>query len=198
MKNKTIFDLLEKALAKTITQEEEFELWDYIDEHESPDVEFLQFACDKKYVPAYSTLGKIYSKGELLKQDWNKAIEYWKKAAAEGDRDYLRLDECYIMLGDCYRLGNGVSKNYEIAWQYYEQAVEYKQERCEYPEPDLLLLKTDKNLDLWDITVANDWWEYAFEKSGNCSIKVCHFMQEIHDSDILFLKNKISEQKLKK
>ena len=55
---------------------EEEELWDYIDEWESPDVEFLKFACDKKYVPAYSTLGNIYSKGELCPQDWNKAIEY--------------------------------------------------------------------------------------------------------------------------
>ena len=38
------YNLLEKALAKTITQDEEEELWGYIDEWESPDVEFLKFA----------------------------------------------------------------------------------------------------------------------------------------------------------
>ena len=200
MNNSYFYNLLEKALKKTITEKEEFELWDYIDECESPDVEFLKFACDKKYVPAYSTLGNIYSKGELCPQDWSKAIEYWEKAAAEGDREYLRLDECYIKLGDCYRLGNGVEKNYNIAWHYYELAVEYKQERCEYPETNLLLLETDKELDPWDLSVSNDWWEYAIEKSGNYSINICKFMLEMYNPDeerFLFWKNKVAELMLK-
>lgn len=33
--NSHFYNLLEKALAKTITEEETFELWDYIDEWES-------------------------------------------------------------------------------------------------------------------------------------------------------------------
>ena len=187
-------------MAKAITQEEEFELWNYIDEWESPDVEFLKLACDKKYVPAYSTLGNIYSKGELCPQDWNKAIEYWKKAAAEGDREYLRLDECYINLGDCYRLGNGVEKDFDIAWHYYELAIEYKQERSEYPEMNLLLLETDNGLDPWNMTVSNDWWEYAIEKSGNYSINVCKFMLEMYDPNterFLFWQNKLVESDVK-
>ena len=198
--NSHFYNLLEKALAKTITEEETFELWDYIDKWESPDVEFLKFACDKKYVPAYSTLGNIYCKGELCPQDWNKAIEYWKKAAAEGDREYLRLDECYINLGDCYRLGNGVEKDFDIAWHYYELAIEYKQERSEYPEMNLLLLETDNGLDPWNMTVSNDWWEYAIEKSGNYSINVCKFMLEMYDPNterFLFWQNKLVESDVK-
>lgn len=181
MNDKHFLDLLEKAIVKEITQNEEFELWNYIDECESPDVEFLKFACDKKYVPAYSALGNIYGKGELCPQDWDKAIEYWQKAATEGDREYLRLDTCYINLGDCYRLGNGVDKDYNIAWHYYKLAIEYKQERRKYPETNLLLLETDKGLDPWNMAASNDWWEYAIEKSGNTSANICNFMSAIYD-----------------
>ena len=168
MNNSYFYNLLEKALKKTITEKEEFELWDYIDECESPDVEFLKFACDKKYVPAYSTLGNIYSKGELCPQDWNKAIEYWEKTASEADKDYLRLDECYINLGDCYRLGNGVEKNFDTAYNYCQLAIENNQERGELPEPAEILLLACQDDDMIERMVKQgvsaEWCEYAIAR----------------------------------
>ena len=181
MNNKHFLDLLEKAIVKEITQNEEFELWDFLEECETANMEFVQIACNKNYVPAYSYMANIYSTGELCPLDWNKAIEFWRKTIDEGDCNYLSQDECYIMLGDCYRLGNGVEKNYNTAWQYYKLAIEYKQKRDGYPEPEVLLLLCDESLDAESLVVSNDWWEYSIENSGNISASVCNFMSVIYN-----------------
>ena len=65
---------------------------------------------------------------------------------------------------------------------------------------NLLLLETDNGLDPWNMTVSNDWWEYAIEKSGNYSINVCKFMLEMYDPNterFLFWQNKLVESDVK-
>jgi len=59
-------------------------------------------------------LGKYY----YDKEDYDKAIEYWQKAA---DQQYLDA-QCY--LGECYHDGKGVKKNYTKALEYLRKAVD--------------------------------------------------------------------------
>ena len=162
------YELLNRAVANNITDEERDELWDYLWHCEATDMDFIQYACSKNYIPAYSYLANIYSIGKVCPQDWNKAIEYWKKTASEADKDYLRLDECYINLGDCYRLGNGVEKNFDTAYNYYQLAIENNQERGELPEPTEILLLACNDDDMIERMtiqgVSTEWCEYAIAR----------------------------------
>ena len=168
MNENRFYELLDKAVANTIDEDEEDELWDYLWHCESTDMEFIQYACSKNYIPAYSYLAKIYAQGKLCPQNWNKAIECWEKIASEADKDYLWLSECYIKLGDCYRLGNGVEKNFDTAYNYYRLAIEKNQARGELPEPKQILLLNCENDDLIERMVAQgvsiEWSEYAVSR----------------------------------
>lgn len=48
------YELLDKAVANTIDEDEEDKLWDYLWHCESTDMEFIQYACSKNYIPADS------------------------------------------------------------------------------------------------------------------------------------------------
>ena len=63
MNDKRFEELLEKALAGSITEEEEKELLqDYIKPETAEVFPFIQLACDHKYIPAYYHLGNMYKK----------------------------------------------------------------------------------------------------------------------------------------
>ena len=167
--NKTSFyKLLEKAVSNNISEDEKYELWDYLGHCVSTDMEFVQYACEKNYILAYDYLANIYAQGKLCPQNWNKAIECWEKIAAEADDDCIWLSECYIKLGDCYRLGNGVEKNFDTAYNYYKLAIENDQERGELPEPAEILLLACKDDDMIERMVKQgvsvEWCEYAIAR----------------------------------
>lgn len=168
MNENRFYVLLDRAIANTISEDDTDELWDYLWHCESTDMESILYACNKNYIPAYSYLAKIYAQGKLCPQDWNKAIECWEKIASEADKDYLWLSECYIKLGDCYRLGNGVEKNFDTAYNYYQLAIEKNQARGDLPEPtEILLLDCDSD-DLIERMAAQgvsiEWCEYAIAR----------------------------------
>ena len=71
---------MKKAVSNRITDDEKDELWDYLGHCVSTDMEFVQYACEKNYILAYDYLANIYAQGKLCSQDWNKAIECWKKS----------------------------------------------------------------------------------------------------------------------
>ena len=91
-----------------------------------------------------------------------------EKIAAEADDDCIWLSECYIKLGDCYRLGNGVEKNFDTAYNYYKLAIENDQERGELPEPAEILLLNCKGDDIIERMatqgVSVEWCEYAISR----------------------------------
>lgn len=169
--NKTYFyELLDKAVSNNISEDEKDELWKHLTLCESADMKFIQYACCKNYIPAYSSLANIYAQGKLCPQDWNKAIECWEKIAAEANEDYLWLSECYIKLGDCYRLGNGVEKNFDTAYNYYQLSIENEQERerGELPGPRQILLLDycgDDMIERMAVQgVSVEWVEYAISR----------------------------------
>ena len=69
------------------------------------------------YVPAQDTIGYLYSNGLGVKQNHEKAVEWYKKAA-EGN--HL---EAMFNLANAYRLGRGVPKNIELAEDLYRKSL---------------------------------------------------------------------------
>ena len=67
---------------------------------------------------AYSNLGVSYYYGNGVKQDYNKAIQYYQKAAAKGNPFGM-----YNLAVAC-EYGNGTPKDIEKATKYYWMAAE--------------------------------------------------------------------------
>jgi len=68
------------------------------------------------YAPAQDTIGYLYSNGLGVKQDHEKAVEWYKKAV---DSSHL---EAMFNLGNAYRLGKGVSKDFAKAEDLYRKS----------------------------------------------------------------------------
>lgn len=63
-------------------------------------------------------LGKNYYDGKGIKQDYEKAVKWYTKAAEQG------LADAQEELGDCYKFGEGVRKNKKKAIYWYTKAAE--------------------------------------------------------------------------
>ena len=59
-------------------------------------------------------LARIYSKGELVYKDQEKAFELYLLAASNGHKESM------IKVGECYSYGIGVKKNQKEAQKWYK------------------------------------------------------------------------------
>ena len=68
---------------------------------------------------AYSqnSLGLMYSKGQGVRQDYQKAFEWYTKSANQG------LASAQFNLGLLYDEGQGVRQNYQKAFEWYTKAA---------------------------------------------------------------------------
>jgi uncharacterized protein len=116
-------------------------------------IKLLEESADRNFLPAIDELGLLYSTGEKVKKNVNKANELWKKAEQMGDQeakirialseifsndsenissniDFLRNCEklgsilAQTGLGYCYENGVGVNKDKSTAVQYYRMAAQ--------------------------------------------------------------------------
>lgn len=62
-------------------------------------------------------MGLYYQNGDVVKQDYQKAREYYRIGALEDDR------YCLCQLGVLYAQGHGVPKDHHAAFDYYSQAA---------------------------------------------------------------------------
>lgn len=62
-------------------------------------------------------VGQYYYQGKEIKQDYEKAYEYFQKSADLGDPN----GQCN--LGRLYELGRGVKQDYDLAYDFYEKAA---------------------------------------------------------------------------
>ena len=60
-------------------------------------------------------LGLCYQEGKGVEKNYEIAVEYFKKAAAQG------FVFAYCFLGLCYEIGRGVKQSDEIAFEYYKK-----------------------------------------------------------------------------
>ncbi len=80
---------------------------------------YALLAMEQDFPRGYRLMGYLYDNfGNFLEHDFDKAVEFYKKAVEHGD--YLSL--CYI--GNVYFLRES-HKDYEKAFRYYAQAVEF-------------------------------------------------------------------------
>ena len=81
-------------------------------------VSWLQKAADAGFWKAVNRLGDIYYSNKFGRQDYNKALWYYKQGSEIG------FSTSYYNLGYCYMNGICVNKNYSMAKQYFEKAYE--------------------------------------------------------------------------
>jgi len=67
-----------------------------------------------------SYIAEIYYHGEIVKQDYEKAIEFYKKACSRGNIDACRN------IGFMYDKGEGIAINHEKAVKFYREACKGK------------------------------------------------------------------------
>ena len=65
-------------------------------------------------------LGRMYSRGEGVPQDYQKAIKWFREAAEQGDSEWGQLE-----LGRIYGDGAGVTQDYEQAMKWLRKAAEH-------------------------------------------------------------------------
>ena len=88
-------------------------------------ITFYQKAAQQGNPSACSGLGSRYESGQGVPQDYQKAIEWYQKAADKGHRDAMqRIAWCYHSIGRHYRYGNGVVQDYVEAMKWYQRAAE--------------------------------------------------------------------------
>jgi len=79
---------------------------------------YFQHSADLGEKNAQVYLGKLYFKGEQVRQDFKIALRYFKLASKQSD------DFSQNIIGICYNGGLGVDKNREKAEKYWQQAAE--------------------------------------------------------------------------
>ena len=77
----------------------------------------LQAAADKGHKKAQYRLGRCYDKGYGVKENDQKAFEFYQKAAKQ---DYAKA---MFQLGKCYMKGKGVAANQEEARKWIKRAI---------------------------------------------------------------------------
>ena len=77
----------------------------------------LQAAANKGHRKAQYRLGRCYDKGYGVKENDQKAFEFYQKAAKQ---DYAKA---MFQLGKCYMKGKGVAANQEEARKWIKRAI---------------------------------------------------------------------------
>ena len=67
-------------------------------------------------------LGRMYYYGSCAERDYDKALEWFRKAAAAGDKDGM------YYLGVAYEKGKGVEKDRDKAIEWYRKALAHGQD----------------------------------------------------------------------
>ena len=70
----------------------------------------------------YAKMGDSYFNGDGVDQNYEKAVEFYSKAAKQNDAYAI------MMLGKCYFYGYGVKADYQMAAQFYKQHEEGRSE----------------------------------------------------------------------
>jgi TPR repeat protein len=122
-----------------------------IDEQQA--VDLINKAASQKYVPAIFELGFLHFSGNIVKQDVQKALQYWEEASSLGSSEARLRIELYnifqrpelinikelmpflletsdegsvtsaVVLGYCYEKGIGVRQSYAMADKLYRTAA---------------------------------------------------------------------------
>jgi len=82
------------------------------------DLNDLRSKAERGEAQAQKDLGTVYSKGELVKQSYREAAEWYRKAAEQGHAAAQHA------LGELYEAGQGVKRDEAEAAKWYRKAAE--------------------------------------------------------------------------
>lgn len=82
------------------------------------------YADEQEYAPAQNQLGECYAFGNGVEQDYQKALEWYMKAADQND------SEAQYNIGVCYFAGNGVEADWYKAVEWYKKSADNGNERA--------------------------------------------------------------------
>jgi len=85
---------------------------------EIPDLEGTRTRAERGDADAQKNLGKIYAKGDVVKQDYSQAAKWYRQAADRGHAG------AQAALGELYEAGQGVPHDDAEAAKWYRQAAE--------------------------------------------------------------------------
>ena len=79
--------------------------------------EWFEKAARQNYAKSQANIGRLYTQGLGVTQDYNEAREWFEKAAAQNYAD------AQFALGVSYEYGHGVTQDYNRAKQWYEKVA---------------------------------------------------------------------------
>ena len=77
----------------------------------------LSRLVDRSDPKAINNVGLLYANGHGVKQDYDEAFKWWRRAAERGNAWAMNA------IGDLYENGQGVPQSYELALKWYQEAA---------------------------------------------------------------------------
>lgn len=87
------------------------------DEEKTRVIRYYTEGMRKNNATAYLNMGAMYYSGEIVEQDYKKAVELYEKAVELGEAQAM------CNLGYCYYYGRCVDRDYEKAYKLFSEAV---------------------------------------------------------------------------
>ena len=121
-------------------------------------VELYKKSANQEHAEAQFNLGRMYEKGDGVKQDYTKAVEWYEKAKNQGYENakfYLK-DICYKLGGECEK-----RQDYENAVEWYKKATEQGHIKAKKELKDICYNLGVKFEERQDYEKAVIWYEQA-------------------------------------
>ena len=130
------------------------------------DINFLSKLANQGYKEIQNNLGDCYYDGRGVKQDYDKAVKWYKLAAEQG------YAVAQYNLGYCYYNGRGIKQDYNEGVKWYKLAAEHGNKFSSYKLGDIYYGKYEweKNGIKEDLNEAIKWYKLA-EKQGYIEAK---------------------------
>ena len=92
-----------------------------------------QEAAQRGDTAAQNNIGVMYANGRGVDQDFNEAINWFRRAAEQGNTSARsNLCQIYIHLGVMYANGVGVDQDYEQAFDWFRRAADQRHALAQY------------------------------------------------------------------
>ena len=119
-------------------------------------------------VSAQCYLGVYYKKGQGVKQDYSRAVEWYEKAASQGHVG------AQSNLGVCYDNGQGVEQDYSRAVEWYEKAASQGHVGA---QSNLGVCYKNGQGVKQDYSRAVEWWEKAASQGHESAISTLELIR---------------------
>lgn len=137
------------------------------------DKELGVFYTDSEEMQRYrnnpNSMGYMYAHGRGVKRDYKKAMEWYQKAANQGDADAQNS------MGDLYYWGRGVLRDYKEAMKWYRKAAEQGNTDAQYKIGNLYCFGQGV---MTDYQEAMKWYRKAADQDSADAQNIIGYLYE--------------------